>query len=53
MGKGLIMSKEQKRIILFGKSETRIVSHQSTWNNDSACLPLYEVVQDKKEEKVA
>jgi hypothetical protein len=36
------MSKEQKRIILFGKSETRIVSNESSWNNDSACLPLLE-----------
>lgn len=47
------MSKEEKCTILFGKSETRIVSQEVAWNNDSACLPLLEIIEAKTEKNVA
>lgn len=46
------MSKQEQREILFGKEEHQILSRISSWNNDSACLPL-EFPKDECEKKAS
>lgn len=36
------MTKEEKKKILFGKSENQVVNTTVHWNNDTACLPIFE-----------
>ena len=45
------MSKDEKRAILFGKTEDQVLSRISQWNNDTACIPI--VVPIRKEKEVA